>query len=264
VATLLIARLWLGVAGSTGINLAGGTLADLWIGEERGVPMSLFVLSAFAFTGLGPVFFSFAEARYGFRMISWCWFATSSALFVVMVPTMKETRSTVLLSRKAARLRRERGDARYQTHHDAERGSFGEMMRVALGRPLKILCREPVVIAFSVWIAFAWGVLYMCLGSLVIVFEGVYGFGVGTTGLVYVTQAVGAVLGTLLNAFVCERLFQRNLAKRGPEATLYCAMGGGICFPLGCWIVSAPAPWNKRPRCLWRLTVLLGNWCSTA
>lgn len=68
---------------------------------------------------------------------------------------MKETRATVLLSRKAARLRRETGDARYQTHHDHARTSFGDTMRTALVRPLKILATEPVVIAFSIWISFA-------------------------------------------------------------------------------------------------------------
>lgn len=171
-------------------------------------------------------------------MISWCWFAASSALFLVMIPTMRETRATVLLSRRAARLRASLSDPRLQTRHDATRGSFGHMMALALLRPLRILTLEPVVIAFSVWIAFAWGVLYMCLGSITIVYEGVYGWGVGVTGLVYVTQGVGAVVGTVLNACVFEKMFKKNVGRRGPEATLYCAMGGGVCFPLGCWIVS--------------------------
>lgn len=107
---------------------------------------------------MGPVMFSFAEVRYGFRMISWCWFAASAALFLAMVPLMKETRATVLLSRKAAALRRATGDGRYQTRHDAARGSFGVMMRTALSRPLRILALEPVVIAQTLWISFAWGV----------------------------------------------------------------------------------------------------------
>ena len=91
-------------------------------------------------------------------MVSWCWVAASGAFFVAIVPIVKETRATVLLSKKAAHLRKETGDMRYTTRHDAVRGSFGAMMRIALSRPLKILALEPVVIAQTLWISFAWGV----------------------------------------------------------------------------------------------------------
>ena len=184
-------------------------------------------------------------------MVSWCWFAASAAFFVAIVPIVKETRATVLLSKKAARLRRETGDARYQTRHDAVRGSFGTMMRTALSRPIKILFLEPVVVAQTLWIAFAWGVLYMCLGSITIVFEGVYGFSTGANGMVYSTQAIGALCGLVLDKVVFSRLYARHVGRLGPEANLYTGMGGGVLFPVGCWIVSSLASLLSYPGTLY-------------
>lgn len=67
--------------------------------------------------------------------------------------------ASVLLSRKAARLRKETGNLRYQSRDDFERGSFKIMMQTSLGRPVKMLGTEPVLVAFTVWISFTWGEL---------------------------------------------------------------------------------------------------------
>lgn len=38
------------LTGSTAVSLVGGTLADVWVGEERGLPMALFSFGAFGAT----------------------------------------------------------------------------------------------------------------------------------------------------------------------------------------------------------------------
>ena len=61
--TMLVARFISGVGGSTGISIIGGTLADLFSDEDRGLAMALFAFSAFAPTGLGPVMFGYTSAK---------------------------------------------------------------------------------------------------------------------------------------------------------------------------------------------------------
>jgi hypothetical protein len=78
----------------------------------------------------------------------------------------------------------------------------------------------------------------MCLGSIPIVFEGVYGFNIGETGMVYSCQAIGALCGLLLDKFVLSDMYARQVGRLGPEANLYTGMAGGVLFPIGCWIVS--------------------------
>ena len=100
----------------------------------------------------------------GFRAVSWVLFAMSAAFAAVLPLLLKETRASVLLSRKAAKLRKETGEKRYVSRDDFERGSIKQMMKTSLGRPVKMLLHEPVLIAMTAFISFAWGVL--CASSL--------------------------------------------------------------------------------------------------
>lgn len=151
-----------GIAGSTAVSLVGGSLADLWSNEERGKPMSMFAFSAFASTGLGPVIFSYAAQESGFRIIMWIMFGVSSLFAILITCFIQETRASVLLSRRAAKLRLETGDERYQPRIDSPKTSVA----VNLTRPLRMLITEPVLTAFTIWISFAWGILYILLDSI--------------------------------------------------------------------------------------------------
>lgn len=107
-------------------------------------------------TGLGPVAFGYVAQIKGFRYVSWILLAVSSFFALILPFILDETRASVLLSRKAARLRKETGDERYQSKDDFERGSLREMMSTSLGRPVQMLLREPVLIAITAWISFTW------------------------------------------------------------------------------------------------------------
>lgn len=89
------------------------------------------------------------EYHYNFRLIAWILFAMSGAFAVSLLFILKETRASVLLSRKAARLRRETGNPRFQSRDDFERGSLAVMLHTSLGRPLKMLFTEPVLTSFA-------------------------------------------------------------------------------------------------------------------
>lgn len=71
----------------------------------------------------------------------------------------QETRESVLLSKKAAKLREETGDHRYVAQADEERASLATILRVSLTRPVRLFLTEPVLQAFTMWASFAWMVL---------------------------------------------------------------------------------------------------------
>ncbi|GAA6020209.1 hypothetical protein JCM10207_004371 [Rhodosporidiobolus poonsookiae] len=233
--TILVSRFISGIAGSTAVSLVGGTLADVWRGEDRGVPMALFSFSAFAATGAGPVCFGYLAQIKGFRYVHWALFAASAAFAVIMVFILDETRASVLLSRKAAKLRKETGDERYMSKDDFERGSLREMMKVSLTRPVRMLIHEPVLVAITAWISCTWATLYLFLVAIPLVYSNVYGFSTGEAGLVYITQVLGSVIGFAFDTY-CARFYHANVAKRGPEARLYSSFGAGIFVPLGAFI----------------------------
>jgi len=55
IGTLLVCRLIDGIAFSAPMTLVGGTLADLWKSEERGVPMAAFSAAPFIGPAIGPL-----------------------------------------------------------------------------------------------------------------------------------------------------------------------------------------------------------------
>ncbi|GAA6035960.1 hypothetical protein JCM8097_005186 [Rhodosporidiobolus ruineniae] len=233
--TVLVSRFISGIAGSTAVSLVGGTLADVWRTDERGTPMSMFSFAAFGATGLGPVCFGYLVQTRSFREVHWALFAASAAFAAGMYFVLDETRASVLLSRKAAKLRKETGDERYMSKGDFERGSLKEMMKTSLGRPVQMLLREPVLVGITAWISFTWGVLYLFLVAIPLVFSKVYGFSTGEAGLVYITQFIGSCGGFAYDQY-CSRYYRANVEKRGPEARLYSAFGGGVFVPIGAFI----------------------------
>ncbi|GAA5828189.1 hypothetical protein JCM11251_002628 [Rhodosporidiobolus azoricus] len=233
--TVLVARFISGIAGSVAVAVTGGTLADVWRNEERGTPMAIFSFSAFGATGLGPVFFGYLAELKGFRPVHWTLFAASSAFAIAMYFILDETRASVLLARKAKKLRQETGNERYMSKDEFERGSLREMMKTSLGRPVQMLMREPVLVAITAWISITWAVLYLFLVAVPLVYSRVYGFSTGESGLVYIAQTLGSCIGFAYDKY-CDRYYYANVAKRGPEARLYSAFGAGVCVPVGAFI----------------------------
>lgn len=86
----------------------------------------------------------------------------NAVVFVFICTILLESRGTVLLRRRAQRLRRETGDMRYKAHSEENKPPLKDLIRISLSRPLWFLVSEPVVTAFSLWVAFAWCVLLSC------------------------------------------------------------------------------------------------------
>lgn len=243
ITTVFISRFIAGVAGSTGSTMVGGTLADIWVSSQRGNPMSLFATVAVIGIGLGPAFAGYTFQELGWRYIHWIQFAVYGAFGIVLVLVLRETRGSVLLSRKAAKLRQETGKA-YYAKADAERASIAVLVRVSLTRPFHLLFFEPTVFFFSLWIAFAWGCMFLFLESVPLVFAGLHGFNAGETGLVFLATAVGAVIGVCTNV-IQERLYHRAARRHGkaiPEARLYAACAGAILFAGGLFMYGWTSP----------------------
>lgn len=169
--TLIITRFFYGACGSTGVALGGGILAEIWKDEDRGRSMALFSLSATArellfsrgmtwwlmklphpATGLGPVAFGFLSQAKGFRAVNWVLLGLAGGLSIATFFLLDETRASVLLTRRAKKLRQETGDEKYISRAEAERTSLVEVWRLNLRRPVSLLIREPVLIAFTTWI----------------------------------------------------------------------------------------------------------------
>ena len=140
-----------------GSTLVGGSISDLWLTFERDAPMALFSLSAFAGTGIGECVSGWIELSHGWRYIQYVLVALIGLECLALTFLTQETRGSYILSKRAARLRKETGDARYQCRADAERASVSALVRQSLSRPVVFLVTEPIVTTLALWFGFAWG-----------------------------------------------------------------------------------------------------------
>ncbi|KAI0687388.1 major facilitator superfamily domain-containing protein [Cytidiella melzeri] len=245
--TVQIARFISGAAGSTGSTMVGGTIADLFLPHERGIPMSVFSVAAVGITGVGPVIAGWTEMKLGWRWIQWISFIVTM-VFACLIPVlMKETRSAVVLTRIAKSLRKETGDHRYRARVEDDRASLKTLIWIACTRPVYLMVTEPVVASFSIWIGFAWGILYVLIESIGPVFRTLHNFNNGQVGSTFVTFLLGSLFGLFIHLYVQEPAYRKHHATRGPEARLYCAMGAGIGLVgslfMYAWCTFPDVPW---------------------
>ncbi|OAX33805.1 MFS general substrate transporter [Rhizopogon vinicolor AM-OR11-026] len=248
VQTVIVARFLGGAFASTGSTLVAGTIADIWLPHQRGFPMSLYSVGIVASLGLGPSIAGWIEANpsLGWRWIQWVHVIVSGVYFISVLLFMTETRSAVILTRMARKIRKDTGDGRYRARAEKNKPSLASMIRISCTRPLHLLLTEPIVQSFSLWIGFIWGVLYILIDSVSGEFQSVYGFGVGETGTVFVTITIGSLLGYLAN--VCqERLYHKYVHRKGPDARLYIACVASVVLPAGMLVFA----WTTRPDVPW-------------
>lgn len=190
-------------------TMVGGVISDIYHAGERNAPMSCFSGAALFGTGLGPMIAGFIERRAHWRWIYYSQAIASAVFLVILAVFLKETRGSVLLSRKAKVLNRyydkmeEAGyygvvfnsndlsekdtvrRIRWKVKSDEERATLVKMITISCYRPFHLLLTEPVVFFFSLWVAFSWAILYLQLSTIPLVFSTNHGFNVEQSGAVF-------------------------------------------------------------------------------
>lgn len=102
----------------------------------------------------------------------WCFWSTSLLTVAIQALGMvylRETYAPVLLSRRAARLRRETGDDRYHSATETPDRTLSKVMKKALSRPFRLLATQPIIQVLAVYMCFLYGVMYLVLTTFPIV-----------------------------------------------------------------------------------------------
>lgn len=158
--------------------LVGGTLADLWRTEERGVPMAAFSAAPFIGPAIGthtlqafheiiltshqgPLVGGFLSDALGWRWLYWIQLILSGFVYILITFTVPETYAPKILSRRAAKLRKEMGDDKYVSESELDLRPLAERLRIFCVRPMQLLFREPIVFMISLYMSVLYGLLYM-------------------------------------------------------------------------------------------------------
>ncbi|BGP29998.1 hypothetical protein JCM10296v2_001750 [Rhodotorula toruloides] len=219
---------------------AAGVVADLWPKRTRGPAMGLFVLTVFTANATGPLCSNWIAQTVGWRWAYWVQLISTSVCFVLCLFLFPEPRADVILGKRCKKLQEESGRPHLVEGLEGTE-SMLDAVKLSLTRPLLYLFTEPIVASLALWVGFAWGVVFLLVGSIAHVFEKTYGFSQGQGGTVLICGFIGAFVSYILHLTVQEPLYRKALMKGNgkakPEARLYSAAIGGILFSAGFYTI---------------------------
>ncbi|KAJ4297407.1 Synaptic vesicle transporter SVOP [Collariella sp. IMI 366227] len=231
IGTLIVCRTIDGIAFSAPMTLVGGTLADMWRNEERGVPMAAFSAAPFIGPAIGPLIGGFLSDAAGWRWLYWIQLIFAAVVWVLITFTVPETYAPTILARRAAKLRKQTGDNGHVTEAELDPRPFSARIGVFLIRPFQLLFRELIVFLISLYMSVLYGLLYMFFVAYPIIFEVRKGYSSGITGLMFIPLAVGVVLSAMCSPFVNKhylKLVAQHNGKPPAEVRL-------IPMMISCW-----------------------------
>ncbi|KAK2058812.1 major facilitator superfamily transporter [Colletotrichum caudatum] len=249
-ATLLVCRAIDGIAFSAPMTLVGGTLADLWRNEERGVPMAAFSAAPFIGPAIGPLVGGFLSDATGWRWLYFVQLILSFVVWVLISFTVRETYAPTILARRARKMRKETGDPSHVTEQDIDMRPLSERLAIFLIRPFQLLFRELIVFLISIYMSVLYGLLYMFFVAFPIIYQKRKGYSASTTGLMFIPLAVGVLCSAACSPWV-NKHYLKMVAKhngRPPAETRLIPMMLSCWFiPIGLFIFA----WTSFPNLHW-------------
>jgi multidrug resistance protein len=248
--TLLVCRAIDGIAFSAPMTLVGGTLADLWKTEERGVPMAAFSAAPFLGPAIGPLVGGFLSDAKGWRWLYWIQLILGGVSYILITFTVPETYAPIILAKRAKKMRAEMGDDSHVTEQDLDMRPLRERLRIFLIRPFQLLFSELIVFLVALYMAVLYGLLYMFFIAYPIIYQQGKGYSAGTTGLMFIPIALGvlfsAVCAPLVNMNYLA-LCRKHNGSPPAEVRLIPMMISCWFIPIGLFIFA----WSSYPRLSW-------------
>ncbi|CAJ2505244.1 Uu.00g126380.m01.CDS01 [Anthostomella pinea] len=233
----MVLRFFSGMFAAVTIANFGGSIADMWSHHKTGRPMSIYLWAATCGSPSGFLAMSFVAEYRGWREVFWALLGICGGLWLIMALTLRETRHTTILRRRARTLaKHEVFDSEAAAAEAPKHRSANELFSVALTRPFRFLFTEAIVIFAALYNGYLYGLSFLFNGAFGMVFgEEGHGFSKIGVGCAFLGIALGISLGPFTNIWQ-ERQYQKRLSAAGnttvPEARLHLAMVAAVVFPL--------------------------------
>ncbi|MBA7495541.1 hypothetical protein ES702_06128 [subsurface metagenome] len=217
----LVLRILSGMFASVTIANFGGTIADLWPRHQVGPAMSVFLWAAVCGSPSGYFLMSFVAQYRGWRYVFWALLGINGGLWLIMsivlIAFKNETRHSVLLRRRAQKLRKERNDSNVTVPEEMKSRSIGSLFKVTLSRPFRFLATEAIIMFAAAYNGYLYGLSFLFNGAFDLVFGEIgYGFNTIGVGLCFLGLVIGITLGPIIN-ILQECHYQRAIRVNAEE-----------------------------------------------
>ncbi|KAK5174739.1 uncharacterized protein LTR77_001821 [Saxophila tyrrhenica] len=236
ITSLIVCRFFAGLFASPGLSIGTAMVSDFLPLEKRGGPVAVFITMVQMGPVFGPIIGGYVTESKNWRWTQWVILFGIVFAFALTAP-MSESYKAVLLKRRAKKL----GIEPPPEFNTSALQSLKYFVTKTVSRPIQMMFTEPIVGLFDIYNAFNFGLLNAFFAAFSWVFENVYGFGIGSTGLTYIGQAVGSIMGLLIVLYIYNSYWAKESkkAKEGnssanmaPEKRLIIAKIGAPMFPV--------------------------------
>ncbi|KAK7744677.1 hypothetical protein SLS53_003566 [Cytospora paraplurivora] len=245
--TIMITRFFGAFFASAPVTNTGGVLGDLFSPAYRGIAMAGYAMAVVGGPTVGPIV-SAAVVQVPYLGWRWTEYLTGilqSFILLVAVIFVDETYPPQLLIIKARRLRHETGNWALHTKFEEWDVTFSELARKFLIRPIQLLC-TPICFLMALYASFCYGILYMQLGAVPIIFGEIRGWNTLVSELPFLAICLGTFCGAALNTlnqFAYNKAYDAAGQRAVPEKRLPPMMLGSLLFASGQFITA----WTAKP-----------------
>ncbi|KAJ8122899.1 hypothetical protein ONZ43_g1022 [Nemania bipapillata] len=161
----LIFRFLMGVSSSAPLTVAGGSISDMWSPLERTFAFPFYAIPGFGGAVFGPIVGTWIgnHPDLTWRWVEWLTLILTGFCIALLFLLKRETFAPRILHLKAAAFRKYTGDTRFKTRKEASDASeTSVILKRSFGRPF-LLCFEPIVISFTVYLTINYIILFTFL-----------------------------------------------------------------------------------------------------
>ncbi|OQV01755.1 hypothetical protein CLAIMM_07052 [Cladophialophora immunda] len=251
--TIMITRFFAGFFSSAPVTNTGGVLSDLFPASQRGIAIASYAMAVV----IGPVFGPIVGAALVVQpSLRWRWTEYLTGiiqLFVLVfdVIFLDESYPPRLLIYKARRLRHQSGNWALHAKFEEWDVSVTELANKFLVRPFQLLM-TPICALVALYASFCYGILYMQLGAIPIIFGEHRRWKLLPSELPFLAILLGAITGAIINVFNQLVYNRKSGGKVAPELRLPPMMFGSFLFSSGLFITG----WTSDPKFPWIAPVI--------
>lgn len=249
---LMVLRFLQGFFGSPCLASGGASVGDMYSLLSLPYALTAWVASAYCGPSLGPLLSGFSVPVMGWRwsLLEIIWAATP--VFLVMFCLLPETSGPNILLRRAQRLRRLTGDARFMSQSEIDQRNLktSAVLVDALIKPIEITIKDPAILFVQVYSAIVYAIYYSFFEVFPLVYPVYYGMSAGQIGLVFLCVLVACLIGIAIYvSYIYFYMNPRIRAKGWPAQeerlvpALFAAFGPTVGLFIFAWTAAPEFPW---------------------
>lgn len=197
-----------GVAAAAPPAIGGGVIGDMFEPKDRGRATSIYGLGLLLGPTIGPVAGGFITQDAGWRWNCWTIAIVGAVMLVGTIPVLRESYRPLVLERKVRRLRKETENSSLVAAVSRHASGL-QALKASTVRPIKLLVTSPLVSLPAFGLAVIFGMMFLMLSTMSTVYQQVYGWDVGNSGLPYLGLGIGLFLGLGIYSATADRVYRR-------------------------------------------------------